>query len=135
MEIKTEYLGCSKFEVSTRGHRVICDQPRDNGGEDSGMTPPEFLLASLGACAAYYGTRYLITQGLDPKPFRVGVVAEKAVRPARLSSFRIEIEAPELDEHRREGLMRAVKACLIHNTLLAQPAIDIVLNSPALIKA
>ncbi len=133
MEVRTEYLGGSTFEVSARGHSVICDQPRDNGGEDSGMSPPEFLLASLGACAAYYGTQYLITRGFNPKPFGVRVVAEKALRPARLSSFRIEIDAPDLDEHHRDGLMRAVKACLIHNTLLAQPTIDIVLNSPVLV--
>jgi len=132
VEVITEYLCGSKFEVSARSHRVICDQPRENGGEDSGMSPPEFLLASLGTCAAYYGTQYLITRGFDPKPFRVRIIAEKALRPARLSSFRIEIDAPELDEHHREGLMRAVQACLIHNTLLAQPAIDIVLNTPVL---
>lgn len=96
------------------------------------MSPPEFLLASLGACAGFYGTQYLKTRGLDPMPFTVHVEAEKAVRPARIAAFRIEIETPDLDEHHREGVLRAVKACLIHNSLLAQPAIDVVLKSTAL---
>jgi uncharacterized OsmC-like protein len=42
------------FEASARGHRVVCDQPPDNGGSDRGMTPPEYLLVSLGTCAGFY---------------------------------------------------------------------------------
>jgi hypothetical protein len=29
------------------------DQPVENGGDDSAMTPPELFLASLGSCAAF----------------------------------------------------------------------------------
>ena len=46
MEVTIQHLGDVKFEASTRGHRVICDQPPDNGGSDTGMTPPEYLLVS-----------------------------------------------------------------------------------------
>ncbi len=53
MEVTAQYLADSKFEVAARNHRVLCDQPRDNGGSDEGMSPPEFLLASLATCAAY----------------------------------------------------------------------------------
>ena len=59
MEVSVRYLGDTKFEVAARGHRVICDQPIDNGGADEGMSPPEFLLASLATCAGYYATQYL----------------------------------------------------------------------------
>src|ERR1035441_4092130 len=51
MEVTIQHLGDVRFEASTRGHRVICDQPPDNGGSDTGMTPPEYLLVSLGICA------------------------------------------------------------------------------------
>ena len=64
MEVSAHYLGDSKFEVAARGHRVICDQPMDNGGSDEGMSPPEFLLASLATCAAYYAAQYLKTRKL-----------------------------------------------------------------------
>jgi uncharacterized OsmC-like protein len=61
---------------------------------------------------------------------KVKVTAEKATQPARLGSFRIEVTAPELDMQHQAGILRAVKSCLIHNTLLHAPAIDIVLNAP-----
>jgi len=43
---------------------AICDQPQENGGTDAGMTPPEFLLASLGACEALYAAEYLRSRNL-----------------------------------------------------------------------
>jgi len=118
MEVLAYYIEGSKFEVNARAHRVICDQPIDNGGSDEGMSPPEFLLASLATCAAYYATQYLKTRGLPADDLKVQVSAEKALQPARLASFRIEVFAPGLDERHQAGILRAVKACLIHNTLL-----------------
>src|SRR3974390_1159885 len=118
MEVITQYRGNRRFEISARGHRVICDQPRDNRGEDTGMTPPELMLASLGSCAGYYAAEYMNTRGLPSKDFVVRVTAEKAAHPARLGSFRIEVLAPGLDEQHRTAVLRAAKACLIHNTLL-----------------
>ena len=125
MEVFTKYLGGSKFEAAARGHRVICDQPRGNGGTDTGMTPPELLLASLGTCAGYYAAQYLNTRGLPAGDLEVRVSAEKAVQPARLDSFQIEVTSPGLDERQEAGILRAVKTCLIHNTLLGTPGIRV----------
>jgi hypothetical protein len=38
---------------------------------------------------------------------------------------------PELDPRHEEGILRAVKACLIHNTLLHAPAIETVVRTSA----
>ena len=125
MEVKARYLGESKFEVAARGHRVMSDQPIDNGGSDTGMSPPEFLLASLATCAGYYAAQYMKTRGLSGEGLNVRVTAEKAAQPARLSAFRIAVTAPGINEHHQAGLLRSVKACLVHNTLLGSPHIDI----------
>ena len=53
------------------------------------------------------------------------VSAEKAAQPARLGQFRIEVAIPGLDPAHQAGILRAVKACLIHNTLLHPPHITI----------
>jgi putative redox protein len=131
MDVSATYLDGSRFEIQARGHRVICDQPTDNGGSDAGMTPPEFLLASLASCAAYYAAQYLKTRGLPTEHLKVRAGAEKTQSPAKLSSFRVDVTAPGLDQRHQTGILRAAKACLIHNTLLGQPSIDIVVNSPA----
>lgn len=131
MEISVQYSGGVQFTATTRGHRVVCDQPVENSGSDQGMTPPEFLLVSLGTCAGYYAAEYLRTRGLAADGLQIKVSAEKAKQPARLGSFRIEVITPELGEQHRAGVLRAVKACLIHNTLLNAPAIEVVVEAGA----
>jgi putative redox protein len=131
MEITVRHLGDARFEAATRGHRVVCDQPPANGGGDTGMTPPELLLASLGTCAGFYAAQYLKTRSLKTDALRVVVSAEKAAQPARLGSFRIAVFAPGLDPRHEAGLLRAVNACLIHNTLAHPPAIETVLHTEA----
>ena len=133
LEITVKHLDNVRFEATARGHRVVCDQPPSNGGADSGMTPPEFLLASLGTCAGFYAAEYLRARGLATTGLEVKVTAEKATQPARLASFRIEVTTPPLDARHEAGVLRAVKACLIHNTLLNVPAIEIALHSAALV--
>ena len=131
MEAVIRYLGDLKFEAAARGHRVLCDQPRENWGSDAGMTPPEFLLVSLGTCAAYYAAQYLWSRGLDAEKLTVRVGAEKVAQPTRLGSFVIDVEMPDLDPKHCDRLRRAVKSCLIHNTLCQPPAIDLRVNSTA----
>jgi putative redox protein len=124
MEVTIQHLGGVKFEAKARGHRVICDQPLENGGTDEGMTPPEFLLAALGTCAGFYAAQYLKTRELSTAGLEVKVSAEKALQPARLASFQIEVTLPEMAAQHQAGVERAVKACLVHNTMTHTPAIE-----------
>jgi len=128
MEVKVSHLGQVKFNIQSRSHSILCDQPVDNGGEDSAMTPPELMLASLGSCAAFYAVQYLKARNLAQSGVEVSVTAEKLKHPARLGNFNIHVECPvPLTEEQTEGLMRSVHCCLIHNTLLSPPEIKIVL--------
>lgn len=124
MELTVEHLGAVQFEIKTRGHTVISDQPVESGGFDEGMTPPEFLLAALGSCAAYYAVEYLKARKMAPEGTKVLVTADKVKNPARLDNFRVRVEVPEsLTVENQEGIQRAVHKCLVHNTLLNAPRI------------
>jgi uncharacterized OsmC-like protein len=134
MEVTIRHLGDVQFQAEARGHRVLCDQPAENHGSDQGMTPPEFLLASLGTCAGFYAAQYLRTRSLSTEGLEVKVHAEKALRPARLAEFRIEVLAPEVPEEHEAGLLRAVDTCLIRNTLLNPPSVETVVRVAAAVK-
>jgi len=67
-----------------------------------------------------YGRASLPSQGL-----RVHVEAEKATGPARLGAFRIRVDVPSVDSTHHDSLLRTVKHCLIHNTLLNPANIDV----------
>ncbi len=130
MEVLIEHIGAVQFEITARNHTIVSDQPEENGGFDEGMTPPEFLLASLGSCAAFYAVDYLKRHHLLVEGTRVRVTAEKVKPPARLDNFRIEVEIPaELPDHHRKGVEDAVHRCLVHNTLLSPPKIELELKT------
>ena len=129
MEIRIDQVDGVKFSIQARSHTVICDQPPDNGGTDSGMTPPEFLLGALGACAAFYAAEYLRTRKIATSGVSVSVTAEKLKAPARLGNFQIRVASPiTLTTEQREGMMRSVEHCLVKNTLLNPPQMEVVLE-------
>lgn len=129
MELNVNYLGNVRFEAEARGHRIICDQPLDNDGDNQGMTPPELLLASLATCAAFYAVQYLKTRNLPGEGLKVKASAEKAKNPARMDGFVIDVEVPGLtDPHHLEGVRRSADRCLIKNTLKVPPSIRLTVN-------
>jgi uncharacterized OsmC-like protein len=131
VEVNVKHLGEVKFEITAREHTVLCDQPAEHGGKDEGMTPPEFFLASLGSCAAFYAVAYLKKKGLPREGVEVRVTAGKAGPPARLDNFKIEVIIPTaLSEADRAGVDDAVHRCLIHITLLHPPTVHIELQVP-----
>ena len=126
MEVKIKHLDQVQFSIQARSHSILCDQPPENGGKDTGMTPPELLLASLGSCAGFYAVQYLKARNLAAGGVEVSVTADKLKQPARLGSFNIHVTCPvPLTEEQTEGLMRSVHHCLVHNTLLSPPDIKI----------
>ncbi len=133
MEVLARYLEDSKFEVAAGSHRVLCDQPIENGGSDEGMSPPEFLLASVSTCAAYYASQYMNTRQTACRGLESQSQHGKgsAAGPAWHRSI---LRSPPLSwmERHQAGILRAVNACLIHNTLLGGPSIEIAVNAAEL---
>jgi len=136
MEVVVEHLGTVQFAIKARQHTVVCDQPAENNGYDEGMTPPELLLASLGSCAAYYAVDYLKRNHILRDGVTTLVTAEKVKGPFRLDNFRIEVHVPgEIAPEHMKGLEEAVHRCLIHNTLLHPPKMEVAIEAAAAMPA
>jgi uncharacterized OsmC-like protein len=136
MEVRVRYIEGKQFDATSRGHRVVCDQPEPSG-EDRGMTPPELLLSALGSCAAYYAAEYLRARNLPLEGLEVRVTGAKGGRPMRLTEVSIAVETPALastglDASRYEGLRRAIESCLLHQTFLNPPKITMEVETPEL---
>jgi uncharacterized OsmC-like protein len=118
MEVRVKQTEGVRFSVKARTHELFSDQPAENGGDDTGMTPPELLLGALGSCAAYYAVEYLRARKLAESGVKVRVTAEKFTQPARLGNFVVTVSCPvPLSGAHNEGLLRAVQHCPIHNSL------------------
>jgi putative redox protein len=109
--------GALQQDVAVRDHEVVADEPRANGGDDSGPSPQELLAASLASCTAITMEMYARRKGWDVGDVEVDVTYEPSQRgsPTR---FAMEVRLPkELPEDQRERLMQIAAKCPVHRTL------------------
>ena len=109
--------GSLRHEVEMRDHTLVADEPKDEGGDDSGPSPQELLAASLASCTAITMEMYAQRKGWAIGDVTVHVDYEPAQRgsPTR---FRMRIDLPkELPEEQRERLMQIGAKCPVHRVL------------------
>ena len=117
MEILLYHNSGSRFTAEARHHRVVVDQPVEDGATDQGMSPAELLLASLGGCVGQYVAQYLTTRGLATKGLAVGVRTQSSSRALRLGTFQVEVTAPGLTDSQLRALEESFPAGLVQNAI------------------
>lgn len=60
-------------EAQVRGHKIIIDQPKEFGADDTGPTPPELLAISYGSCVLSTIQLLAAQQKLDISDIKVSV--------------------------------------------------------------
>ena len=116
--------GKLKHDVEIRGHEVVADEPRENGGDDAGPSPQELLAASLASCTAITMEMYAQRKGWEVGDMVVDVDYEPSQRgsPTR---FTMTVSLPkELPEDQRERLMQIAAKCPVHRTLEGEVMFD-----------
>ncbi len=127
-EVVAQHLDGVAFRVDCRGHSVVMDQPVDNEGGDSGMTPPELFASSLAGCVGYYVASYCRQAGLSTQGLQISCSWATVDKPKRINPIHLSIELPGLPEKRRRAVERVAQSCLLHATLTHQPDIEITLG-------
>jgi uncharacterized OsmC-like protein len=127
MKMKVELYGKRKFNIKIGNFKVITDLPREKGGEETGPTPSELFVASLGSCVALYCVNYLDTAGLDPSELSADIEWDFSEdRPSRVDKVSISLKIPHAElGKRKNAVLAAAKSCTIHNTLQNPPEITI----------
>lgn len=128
-EIIVKHTKGREFEAVLRGHRIIVDQPKDNGGNDSGPTPGELFVSSLGSCIGVYIEGFCKRGGIPYEGMEISVKWEKAENPYRISKIDVDVRMPEeIPEERKKAVLKVAGHCLIHNTLANHPDVTIALK-------
>jgi len=123
--LTANYQGGTVFEMECRGHSVRIDQPVDNGGEDSAMTPPELFAASLSACIGHYVANYCKQAGIATEGLQVDADWATADKPKRIGELTFKVVLPGLPESRRKAVERVASSCLLHATLEHPPQMKV----------
>ena len=123
-ELTVTWSGGDRHRIAVRGHQLIVDQPRCDGGDDAGPTPVELLIASLASCIAHYARRGLGPSGAGPRVHCTWMMSE--VAPWRESTIDLDVHLPEgTSPARLAAVERAIAHCTVHNTLVDIPTIRI----------
>ena len=116
--------GKFRHEISAGGHETIADEPKDQGGDDTGPNPQELLAASLASCTAITMEMYAERKGWDIGEVIVDVDYEPAQRGSP-TKFEMVVKLPkELPEDQREKLMQIAAKCPVHRTLEGEVMFD-----------
>ena len=112
-----------EHEVEIREHRLIVDEPEEEGGTDQGPAPSELLAASLASCTAITVEMYA-----DRKEWGLGTV-EVAVDHTKATAdtppaFDVTITlGAELSEETREKILVIAGKCPVHRVLKSQDVV------------
>lgn len=105
-----------RHDVDVRDHRLIIDEPEQDGGGDRGPTPQELLAASLAGCVAITMEMYAERKGWEIGAVAVSVDLEVPDRGPAI--FRVNLQLPATcSEEQRERLRVIATKCPIHRLL------------------
>ena len=124
MKATATRTGTYKHVVQVRQHRLLADEPLDEGGDDAAPSPQELLAASLASCTAVTMEMYAQRKGWDIG----GVEVEAEYTPAERgcpTRFALTLRLPsELSEEQVERLRVIAAKCPVHRTLDGEVMFD-----------
>jgi uncharacterized OsmC-like protein len=122
--MRISFKSPTKFEIESKGHKIISDQPKSAGGTDEGMEPVDLLLASLGSCIAVFVSHILMRRDIPLEKCTVSIDKEMVDNPRRVGKISVKLSLPgQLSESDRKAVMKAASLCTVHNTLHGHPEI------------
>jgi putative redox protein len=117
MKATARRTGTFTHDIDVRNHRVVVDEPRNEGGEDDGPSPQELLAASLASCTAVTMEMYAKHKGWNVGTIEVECEYTPAERGCP-TKFNLVLRLPRgLSEDQVKRLKVIAAKCPVHRTL------------------
>ena len=127
MWMEINFPGGTAVDARFKGHTVRTDQPLRAGGRDTGPSPFDLFLASLGTCAGYYAARFCELKGIDPRRLSIGLETVRDPERKRLRKVRVEVKLPpDFPDKYRKAIVRAADQCAVKRHILEPPELEVV---------
>lgn len=132
MEAMVSESGKGRFaqEIVIGSHVLTADEPIETGGNDSGPSPYDFLLAALGSCTSMTLRMYAEFKKIPLKKVIVKLQYDKIHAKdcadcensqSRIDHINRQIELQgELTEDQRQKLLEIANKCPVHRTLTSK---------------
>jgi uncharacterized OsmC-like protein len=129
MKLTIAFQGGARFDITSRRHTIITDQPTEDGGADAGMSPVELFVGSLASCVGYFVGRYCARHKIPSEGLTIDAEWSMAEQPHRVGAVSLRINLPvSLEPAQRERLLKVAHGCTVHQSLAVTPTLNIALQ-------
>ncbi|MBS0149643.1 MAG: OsmC family protein [Nitrospira sp.] len=129
MKLTATFHGGTRYDIVSGKHRIITDQPVEDGGQDAGMTPVELYVGSVASCVAYFVGQFCGRHGIAQEGLAVEAEWAMTEGPHRVGRIDIAIHLPHrVTADQRDRLLKVAHGCTVHQSIAAAPNIEIKLN-------
>jgi putative redox protein len=131
MKLTVSYHGGSRHDIVSGRHRVVTDQPVEDGGHDAGLSPVELFVGSIASCVGYFVGRFCERHGIRADGLSVEAEWTMAEQPHRVGQIGLSIHLPHrITSEMKERLLKVAHGCTVHQSLVIGPTVDIKLGPP-----
>lgn len=129
MKLTVAYHGGTRYDITSGKHRVVTDQPVEDGGQDAGMGPVELFVGSLASCVGYFVGRYCDRHQISTKGLSVEAEWTMAEQPHRVGQVTLAIHLPHrVTAEQGERILKVAHGCTVHQSLAVPAGVAIELN-------
>lgn len=132
MNLTVAYHGGTRYDITSGRHRVVTDQPEEDGGHDAGMSPVELFVGSVAGCVGYFVGQFCARHDISREGLAVDAEWKMAEGPHRVGTITLAIRLPHrLSPDMKERLLKVAQGCTVHQSLSSGPVVTIQLNPHA----
>jgi uncharacterized OsmC-like protein len=126
MKLSVSYHDGTRYDIVSRSHRIVTDQPVEDGGQDAGVSPVELFVGSVASCVAYFVGRLCARHGISHDGLRVEADWAMAENPHRVGRIDLAIHLSHpVEPDMKERLLKVAHGCTVHQSLAIAPPVDI----------
>lgn len=132
MKLSVAYHGGTRYDITSGKHRIITDQPVEDGGQDAGMGPVELFVGSVASCVGYFVGQFCARHDISREGLTVDAEWEMAEGPHRVGRINLAIHLPHrMTAALKERLLKVAHACTVHQSIAVASNVAIKLNPPS----
>lgn len=109
------------------GHKIVTDQPLDNGGTNTAPAPYDLFLASIGTCAGIYVKSFCDQRGIPTDNMRIVQSIEFDHVKRLPGAIKLDIQVPaDFPEKYKAAMINVAELCAVKKTINNPPQFEIV---------
>jgi uncharacterized OsmC-like protein len=129
MKLTATYHGGTRYDITSGRHRIVTDQPGEDGGQDAGMSPIELFVGSVASCVAYFVGQFCARHNISREGLTVDAEWSMAKGPHRVGTIDLAIHLPHrIPADLKERLLKVAHGCTVHQSIASALTIAITLN-------